>query len=283
MNLKPPDPPEYGHCLTCHRSVHESEVRGGHCIECEGKAMTNNLTAAVDAAMVEMANISPPMRRSECERLIRAAFAASPPAPAAVDQLLCDAYEHGYVDGQNNPNGYGDKADRDKCVAGLLDGVATQQADPDRLLKDALFACIEAGGADRNYGGVLTTGDRHAWVRFTTVDANHQPETVALFESVIGKNPEAFLQEQEPVYQVTESEVIEFARLLAQQPTDPLHQNLADVTHQRDLLVEAISGAAIKAGIVRADMEIPGPALLMLADDMADCIISLNSVSPADQ
>lgn len=38
--------------------------------------MTNNLTAAVDAAMVEMADISPPLRRSDCERLIRAAFAA---------------------------------------------------------------------------------------------------------------------------------------------------------------------------------------------------------------
>lgn len=34
-----------------------------------------SLTAMVDAAMVEMENISPPMRRSECERLIRAALA----------------------------------------------------------------------------------------------------------------------------------------------------------------------------------------------------------------
>jgi hypothetical protein len=35
----------------------------------------DELTAAVDAAMVEMANIHPPLRRSECERLIRAALA----------------------------------------------------------------------------------------------------------------------------------------------------------------------------------------------------------------
>ncbi|MCY1440543.1 hypothetical protein D9M71_568250 [compost metagenome] len=35
MNMQPPDPPEYGHCLNCKRSVHESEVIGGHCIECE--------------------------------------------------------------------------------------------------------------------------------------------------------------------------------------------------------------------------------------------------------
>lgn len=33
------------------------------------------LTAMVDRAMVEMQNIHPPLRRSECERLIKAAFA----------------------------------------------------------------------------------------------------------------------------------------------------------------------------------------------------------------
>lgn len=38
------------------------------------------IVAAVDAAMVEMKNISPPLRRSECERLIRAA-AEYMPAP----------------------------------------------------------------------------------------------------------------------------------------------------------------------------------------------------------
>ena len=38
--------------------------------------MTHNLIAAVDAAMVEMQNIHPPLKRSECERLIRAALSA---------------------------------------------------------------------------------------------------------------------------------------------------------------------------------------------------------------
>ena len=33
---------------------------------------------------------------------------------------LGDAYEWGYGDGQNSPNGYSDKEDRDKCVAELL-------------------------------------------------------------------------------------------------------------------------------------------------------------------
>lgn len=40
---------------------------------CEGVV----LVSAVDAAMVEMQNISPPLRRSECERLIRAALTTS--------------------------------------------------------------------------------------------------------------------------------------------------------------------------------------------------------------
>jgi hypothetical protein len=39
---------------------------------------TKDLTDAVDAAMVEMQNIHPPLRRSECERLIRAANYAAP-------------------------------------------------------------------------------------------------------------------------------------------------------------------------------------------------------------
>lgn len=43
--------------------------------------MTPNLIAAVDAAMVEMQNIHPPLKRSECERLIHAALSAKA-APA---------------------------------------------------------------------------------------------------------------------------------------------------------------------------------------------------------
>jgi hypothetical protein len=118
---------------------------------------------------------------------------------APIKEALADAYESGYVDGQNNPNGYGDKADRDACVSGLL----------------VRIAAVKHGSAS--------------------------------------------------------------------QTDKALQQQLADVTHQRDLLAKAIGDAAIKAGIARADAELAGPMLLMLADDMADCIISLNSVSPADQ
>lgn len=42
------------------------------------KAPARDITAMVDAAMIEMANISPPMRRNECERLIRAALNGAP-------------------------------------------------------------------------------------------------------------------------------------------------------------------------------------------------------------
>lgn len=37
----------------------------------------------------------------------------------AAEQKLAEAYEWGYGDGQNSPNGYSDEADRDKCVAEL--------------------------------------------------------------------------------------------------------------------------------------------------------------------
>lgn len=60
----------------------------------------------------------------------------------------------------------------------------------------------------------LTVGDSEGtgyfYDRVYPVDDSQDP--VALFESIIGKDPQAFLRE--PVYQVTESEVREFARSL---------------------------------------------------------------------
>jgi hypothetical protein len=49
-----------------------------------GGPVADSMTARVDAAMVEMKNIHPPLRRSECERLIRAALASAPVAREAV-------------------------------------------------------------------------------------------------------------------------------------------------------------------------------------------------------
>jgi len=42
----------------------------------------DELVSMVDAAMVEMSNIHPPLRRSECERLICAALSAAPAQPS---------------------------------------------------------------------------------------------------------------------------------------------------------------------------------------------------------
>lgn len=48
------------------------------------------LTAAVDAAMVEMANIAPPLRRSDCQRLIRAALAVPAQPVASGEPMTTD-------------------------------------------------------------------------------------------------------------------------------------------------------------------------------------------------
>lgn len=35
MNFQPPDPPEFGHCLTCKRVIHADDKRGDNCIDCD--------------------------------------------------------------------------------------------------------------------------------------------------------------------------------------------------------------------------------------------------------
>lgn len=53
------------------------------------------VTAMVDAAMVEMKNIHPPLRRSECERLIRAAFGVQTYASTqATNCAVCGQHKH---------------------------------------------------------------------------------------------------------------------------------------------------------------------------------------------
>lgn len=41
-------------------------------------------------------------------------------ADARLREMLREAYEEGYSDGQNSPNGYSSKEKRDKCVADIL-------------------------------------------------------------------------------------------------------------------------------------------------------------------
>lgn len=60
-----------------------------------------------------------------------------------------------------------------------------------------------------------------------------------------------------------------------------LEAKLAEVTRQRDLLAEAIGEAARKAGIYNGEVELTGPRLLMLVDDMAENIVALEATPPA--
>lgn len=69
----------------------------------------NTMTLAVDAAMVEMANIYPPLRRSECEQLIRAALSAGAPAAGRVpsDEEILELAERHVRDCRPRPT-YGE-------------------------------------------------------------------------------------------------------------------------------------------------------------------------------
>lgn len=53
--------------------------------------------------------------------------------------------------------------------------------------------------------------------------------------------------------------------------------DLLRITHERDVLAEAIRDAAVKAGVARADACLTGPHLMMLCNDMAECIIANTS------
>ncbi|OUM28008.1 hypothetical protein B8W70_15535 [Pseudomonas sp. 1239] len=136
---------------------------------------------------------------------------------------------------------------------GLLDAPAAQhKGDPDRALKDALFACLAAGGGDREYGGVATAGDRQGWVRFTTVaaGAQHQGEPVAFYrEFVDGREycEKPFTNDWTPLY--THAEPGEVERLRAELESvkssrDAFAQNAIDLRAQlaeRDALLRDIN------------------------------------------
>jgi len=54
----------------------ESEARAAPIAQTAPQPEQSGLVGMVDAAMIEMRNIAPPLRRSDCERLIRAALSA---------------------------------------------------------------------------------------------------------------------------------------------------------------------------------------------------------------
>lgn len=68
--------PDSQAALQAWRDITAPTVKESLSVQPVKAAPDDSLTAAVDAAMVEMRNISPPLRRSECERLIRAALPA---------------------------------------------------------------------------------------------------------------------------------------------------------------------------------------------------------------
>jgi hypothetical protein len=72
-------------CLNCRR---EAALKPG------GESEQDKMTAMVDAAMIEMKNIHPPLRRSECQRLIAAALQAAPPAQTPPPRLTEQEINH---------------------------------------------------------------------------------------------------------------------------------------------------------------------------------------------
>lgn len=87
----------------------------------------------------------------------RAALAQPSPAPAEAERLR-EAYEWGYGDGQNNPNGYSDKKERDACVNELLKQPSTVQAEAERPTYECTMG---VGGGD---GNLFVHGD-HASIK----------------------------------------------------------------------------------------------------------------------
>ncbi|HGF1373724.1 TPA: hypothetical protein ACF8SY_001278 [Pseudomonas aeruginosa] len=90
----------------------------------------------------------------------RAALAQPSPAQAEQAEVkrLREAYEWGYDDGQNNPNGYSDKKERDACVNELLKQPSTVQADAERPTYECTMG---VGGGD---GNLFVHGD-HASIK----------------------------------------------------------------------------------------------------------------------
>ncbi len=96
-------------------------------------------------------------RQSEVEQLLQEVSALR----AKLSDLpgwLRSIYEWGYGDGQNNPNGYSDKKERDACVNELLKQPSTVQADAERPTYECTMG---VGGGD---GNLFVHGD-HASIK----------------------------------------------------------------------------------------------------------------------
>lgn len=80
---------------------------------------------------------------------------------------------------------------------------------PVALLTDIEATWREASAFSNTANNLIERGLPELRALLAAPDTEHQ-DPIALFEAIIGKDPEAFLRE--PVYQVTESEVREFAQ-----------------------------------------------------------------------
>ena len=71
------------------------------------------------------------------------------------------------------------------------------------------------------------------------------------------------------------------ATALTTDEIEKLQQELAEAKHQRGLLAEAIAQMGIKIGLIRADAHLEGPHLLMICEDITECMQSHADMAPA--
>ncbi|WP_311061181.1 hypothetical protein, partial [Pseudomonas aeruginosa] len=110
------------------------------------------------------------------------------PSPAQAEKAeaerLREAYEWGYGDGQNNPNGYSDKKERDACVNELLKQPSPAQAEQHwpKLEKPAQVGAVRfsAGVSSRL---VVEAAQRLYEFESTPEKEAERPEVVAVMES----------------------------------------------------------------------------------------------------
>lgn len=100
------------------------------CLECHASLTEQELKAKLDAALGREAALTDHLDAALRQVKANWDYAQYKQQRLTVaEQRLGDAYEWGYGDGQNSPNGYSDKEDRDKCIAELL----KPSADPEHI------------------------------------------------------------------------------------------------------------------------------------------------------
>ncbi len=162
------------------------------------------------------------------------------PSPAQAEaERLREAYEWGYGDGQNNPNGYSDKKERDACVNELLKQPSTVQADAERPTYECTMG---VGGGD---GNLFVHGD-HASIKAAqkiVLERDAALARVAELELGIARIAGDFLPDNSGQAELALDEMRQaLHELLAAAPTQVQHsvpQAWLDVQAERRRQVEA--------------------------------------------